>query len=186
MTEGKIHSKVEPAITAALHQALRNRLGDRVRIPGVVDAVGRAFVIGNDRAARTVDNSDSIFLGRNVYDPEPDRRVHHILVYYHTIDIEPFTHNCRADIRFVLIVGAKYLDRTSEHATAEILDRHFDCQYRPRARNIGECAGHVSEPASAYRRAGALMRSCGPTNYSAEPQHHRNKIRFHRRTPSIT
>jgi hypothetical protein len=84
---------------------------------------------------------------RDLLDGESHTRGRHVGDRVDAVNAEPLIGDRRAEIGFVLVIGANQLDLLAVHGAAEIGDRHSRRLDRPRAADIGVKARHVSEHA---------------------------------------
>ena len=155
---GEINGHEVPGLAALLDDRAGGAVGDRVGVPVVVNAVGRAVFVRQSRRACAIDDGDTVLFLDKAHHGQRDRGVHHVGEHVDMVDVNPFACLGHADVRLVLVIRGEDLDGLAQDFAAKILDRHLGRDDGARPGDIGKRARHVGQHANLDDLVGYLRR----------------------------
>ena len=147
MAKGVVRCQEEPFLAAVIDHSAACALGQRHRVIGVVNGVGRALLIGQGRSACAIVDVDALFLLRHLGQRQGHARVGAAQQHAQVLCVNPLARLGGGNVGLVLVIQRQQLDGLAQHLAAEVVNRHLNGNCTVLAVYVCIVAGHVGDKA---------------------------------------
>ena len=147
----------KPLLPAGFDERADSTVRERPGVVGPMEAVGRTLLASQNGRCSAGDDVYPLLLARQLLHRQRDCGIRQTEHGLDILRVVPFAREAERDIGLVLMIAGHDFDRSSQHLSAEIADRHIGRSNDARTGTFGIDPAHVVEHADAHGR----LRRCG-------------------------